>query len=234
MRNTNGADKAKGNVCSKTLEKESPQQLKPEKPAPQRDTSFCFGRNGKVQKDENGKKWFNGVPVPEEQPGDAFLHGKKISKPKIFKYRSERLIADLLQHPVGMPLPAAPNYAVDWDQDFANSLLDTIEINPNDSDEVKNIKRDVIETKKDLVQRIKNGEKFSDVIDETQREANKIASKRNEMLRIYNEIKRDGATPQELKDHLDAANKLLEREGALPLPISRKLLIQLDEKINED
>lgn len=210
--------------------------IRQEEPEPLVETNkvsdFCYGKNGKVQVDEEGTKWFNGAPIYDEQPGDAFLNGEKISKPKIFMYRSERLIADLLRHPPGMPIPAAPNYAIDWDQDFADSLLHHIEILPTDSQEVRQLKRDVIDTKKEIVAMIKDGGSFSEVIAATQKEANKLAGTRNEMLRIYNEMKRDGASAKELKDHLDAANILLERKGSIPLPISRKLLIQLEDDEN--
>lgn len=190
---------------------------------------FCYGKNGKVQKDNDGNKWFNGARVFDEGPGDAFLDGKKIKDPPPFLFRSERMIADLIQHPVGLPTPAAPNYAVDWDDDFAKSLMHQIEIKPTDSDEVKQLKKEVIEAKREIVKIIMAGGTFSDVIQETQKEANRLAGIRTEMQRIYAEMKRDGASPQELKDHLDAANILLSRKGAMPLPISEKLLMELDE-----
>ena len=209
-----------------------PKNINTHKAAPLADAVgevFCYGKNGKVQIDDDGNKWFNGARVYDEGPGDCFLNGEKLNKPPIFRHRSERLIADLLQHPVGMPMPAAPNFAVDWDKDFVESLLDPIEIKSSDTDEVRQLKKDVIETKKEIVERIKAGENFSEIIASTQKEANRIAGIRTEMQRIYAEMKRSGASPQELKDHLDAANILLSRHGSIPLPISRKLLIELGE-----
>lgn len=190
---------------------------------------FCFGKNRKVQIDKDGNKWFNGARVFDEGPGDAFLDGKKINEPPPFLFKSERMIADLIRHPIGMPMPAAPNYAVDWDSDFVQSLMHTIEIKPSDSEEVKQLKRDVIEAKKDIVKIIKSGGTFSDVIMQSQKEANRVAGIRNEMVRIYSEMKKEGASPQELKDHIDAANILLKKEGAIPLPLSHFLEMELEE-----
>lgn len=190
---------------------------------------FCYGKNGKVQKDNDGNKWFNGARVFDEGPGDAFLDGKKIKDPPPFLFRSERMIADLIRHPVGLPMPAAPNYAVNWDDDFVKSLMHHIVIEPTDSEEIKQLKRDVIAAKKEIVKIIRQGGTFSDVIQESQKEANRLAGIRTEMQRIYVEMKKDGASPQELKDHLDAANILLSRKGAIPLPISGKLLLELED-----
>ena len=185
---------------------------------------FCFGKNGKIQVDADGKKWLHGARVYDVQPGDRFdKDGHKLNKPPLFRYKSENLLGGLLSHPVGMPVPAAPNKAAKFDEDFMQSLLDHIEIKETDSPEDRQLKQDVIDAKKEIVQRIKGGETFTSIIEDTQREYNRLANMRDEMRKIYNELKANGASEQELKDHVEAANRLLEKNGVMKLPFGASL-----------
>ena len=185
---------------------------------------FCFGKNGKIQVGADGKKWLHGARVYDVQPGDRFdKDGRKLNKPPLFRYKSENLLGGILSHPAGMPVPAAPNRAAKFDEDFMQSLLDHIEIKDTDSPEDRQLKQDVIDAKKEIVQRIKAGETFTSIIEDTQREYNRLANMRDEMRKIYNELKANGASEQELKDHVEAANKLLEKNGVMKLPFGASL-----------
>ena len=193
---------------------------------------FCFGMNNKVQTDKDGKKWLNGARFYENISGDRFdKYGNKLNKQPIFKHKSENVIAGLLTQPIGMHMAAAPNKAAKLDQDFLQSLFDPTEILDTDSEEDKKLKNDVMAAKKEIVQRIKAGENFNDIIEETRREYNRLANLRDEMRRMYNELKKEGATQEQLDEHIKAANILLERNGVSKLPVGNEVRDRLRKQM---
>jgi len=159
-------------------------------------------------------------------PSGPMRDGKSIAPRRIFTYDSEVAIDTLMNMDVGykslMMLPP------DMDQDFMNSLTDKIEIGPDDTEDEIRRKKQMIETKKELAERVANGEKVSQIAAETLAYYNKIATIRDNLQQEIIEMEKNGATGDELEDVYEAANIMLKEYDALPLhsPKVRKAIIR--------
>lgn len=122
---------------------------------------------------------------------------KKVRHPKpIFKYSSDDLIATAISARPGESMPPLPIDS-SIDKEFAESLLSPIRINDDDSDEVKDIKAKVIETRAYLVNEIKQGGSVYQALMDHQAELARISDSRlmaiQEMQRVRDEMGEDAA-----------------------------------------
>ena len=120
----------------------------------------------------------------------------------------------------------------DWrfDKSLAKSFAEEIEFLPEDTQEERQIKEDVIAAKKELKIAIARGEKASDIMNEARKELLRLYRYRDNLEQEI-KLKRDSGEMSEadVKDYIDAANSLLERNGIKPLkmnPVSTKVLLQ--------
>ena len=116
-----------------------------------------------------------------------------------------------------------------FDEKFAESLLVPIEINEDDTPEKAELKRQVKEARKILVEAVKRGESPRQILTEEAKTLRRLMQTRDNYQRILNEQIENGASDQEINDTVNAANKMLEREGSdakVMLPWKTKLRIK--------
>ena len=182
----------------------------------------------RVTVDENGKKWFMGQPVPEVQPGDVFLHGKKLGTPEYFKNPSENFLAQQILGEVGLPSSAPRELPSGLIRNMKEHLRDPIEISPDDSPEAVQMKKDMIELKAEIAARIDAGEDLETLLDGVRKEIDYFANMREGYLDGLKQLEKSGATDEELADYVNAANKILGENNAtkikMPMSIQRKML----------
>lgn len=119
---------------------------------------------------------------------------------------------------------------------FLKSLEIPIEIDvENDSEELQAQKRDMIEVRNFLKERVDAGEDIVEILNDTYRHNKRIADLRNNLQRELRELEKTAQSVEEVQDYIDAANKMLEREGAgrigLPLALTRYRLSR--QKVNQ-
>lgn len=143
-------------------------------------------------------------------------------KPRVFKHMAENEILRLVSQRGGlMPLPSY--YGVAFEKSFQESLKTEIEIYPTDSEDVQQKKRDMIEIKKELAERVAAGENVCDIMRKTQEEFKQLALYKKDLIKNAKEIvESHDLTEQEINDYTEAANKILKERGAEP--ISSKML----------
>jgi len=112
----------------------------------------------------------------------------KVHPPKpIFDNACDQVIALAIGTKPGEAMPPLPDLN-GIDEDFAKSLLNPIRIKDDDSEEVKELKRNVIEAKKQIRELVKGGKSVMEALQEHQAEMEKIESSRlvaiREMQRI--------------------------------------------------
>ena len=187
--------------------------LPPQKVGETRDGYILLG-SGKLHK-------VNGVITNDLQ------HTK--SKYSIFKHRSENEIARLLFLKPGDNLIGTPNYSALKD-DFLNSLNEKILINPDDTEEIRLIKQNVIEAKANLKAAHDRGEDIAQIMLDARKECQELARyKRLLTQNIFEALADD--PDSDVDSYIEAANKMLEEKGIAPLhlgPISR-VKFQMEE-----
>ena len=150
---------------------------------------------------------------------DGKKHGKTtvIAKPT-FKYGTDQMLADVLFPPEHGQLPPWPEMdAKAIDREFAQSILDPIEILDDDSEDVRIRKEAVRQARSEMIQLVKEGHSVLDVI-RNQREGNEHAHDMQlTVARELHKMRREGASADAIKDYLDKANQLLEQSGIGPV-----------------
>ena len=149
-----------------------------------------------------------------------------------FTHFSERAIAGTVFAKPGAEFVIQPVYDERFNQDFMNSLVDKIEIKDSDSDEVKENKRMMIETKKEIVEICRaEGKKPNEVLNEHAKTMYELGRYKALLREQLNEIRTNpDMSDDDVKDAFAAANKMLEQKGlpkvAVPKLTRRSLQLQ--------
>ena len=197
--------------------KTTPNEPAPDKPrkpritvSPKRDKPSPAIKVATTNVVESGKRYENGVEVVSSTITTnangitverlVLANGKtkkKVRHPKpIFEFSSDDLIATAISV---MPRASMPPLPIDKniDKEFAQSLLSPIRINEDDSDEVKEIKAKVMETRAYLAEEIKRGGSVYQALMDHQIEQNRIADNRlmaiQEMQKVRAEMGEEAA-----------------------------------------
>lgn len=148
---------------------------------------------------------------------DAFLKNKYRPKRKLFKHYSENYICGLMRTPLGMPAVRGrlPN---NFDDDFARSYAEEIKIEQEDTEEDIALKQAMIDFKEEVKELIAKGESVSKIVLEAREEQNKLAEYRKNLMRTISDLRKEGATREELNKAREAANIMLDNKGLKRIP----------------
>ena len=150
--------------------------------------------------------------------------GRKIAKvhpPKpVFDNPADQVIALAVSAKPGESMPPLPNLN-GIDEDFAKSLLSPIKINEDDSDEVKELKAKVIETKAYLVEEIKNGGSVIEALKAHQAEMERIANSRLMAIREMQKLQSEG-DPGMARKFAEKVNESFRARGIPEIPVPKK------------
>ena len=154
---------------------------------------------------------------------------KKFEMPKrpesIFKHHSERTIASFLMVKPGTWIMNPIEFGAKFDADLAAALVEQIELSDDDTDDQRDLKTAVIETKKELAERIKNGEKASEILSEMSRQLYELGQYKSNLEDQVAKIRRDASmSDQDVQDAVNAANQMLKAKGLPPLKMPNMLI----------
>lgn len=134
---------------------------------------------------------------------------------RVFKNRSEKIIASALMIEPGAPMVMKPVYGADFDADFAQHAIDSIDIDESDSEETRNLKKAVADTKNELIARVKAGETPSEIMNAHMESMYELGKYKSQMNQLLTELRNDpGKSDDDIRDFVTAANKLLREKGA--------------------
>ncbi len=159
-------------------------------------------------------------------------------KYEIFDFHCENEIACMLTMEPGETLVGTPVYNGRFTKQFLESLKTPIIIKADDSEYDKELKRNVIQAKKELKDAYDRGEDIEKIMLDTRKEFQDLARYKMELRGMIHEYKKtEGVSEQDVEDYVQAANKMLEGKGIAPLdlgPLSRrKLRMKLLEERNK-
>ena len=138
---------------------------------------------------------------------------------EVFKHPSEDTIAQLLKAKPGETRLLSTDFSDPaFLADFRDSLKEEIVINETDRPREKQIKQAVIETKKEIEQRLAAGEKLGDILSDAAKEINRLAAYRKDIRKmVLDAVKNGNFSEADVRDCVAAANKMLEENGANPI-----------------
>lgn len=150
--------------------------------------------------------------------------GRKIAKvhpPKpVFDNPADQVIALAVSAKPGESMPPLPNLN-GIDEDFAKSLLSPIKINDDDSDQIKELKAKVIETKAYLVEEIKDGGSVVEALKAHQAEMERIADSRLMAIREMQKLQSEG-DPEMAREFAEKVNESFRARGIPEIPVPKK------------
>ena len=149
----------------------------------------------------------------------------------IFKESTDQEIASLmLIRPGTSVVGDGALYYEDFDRDFREALKREIVFDPKDTDEERELKQAVIETRKELKARMDAGEKLSDVMREAHDQMRELGLYHDELQQEVEKIAQDTSkqfTEKDIDELVSAANKMLEDRGSDPLALTGPMVYQM-------
>ena len=151
--------------------------------------------------------------------GPTVLLNKQVRR--IFKGTANNEIFTLITMNPGESRLVTPDYRdPEYIKRFKESLEQPIEIAEDDHEWDKNVKQAVADTKKDLIARMKKGEKLSDILEDTSKELQRLTAYKDSIDKQVSTIVKDAKgrlSEQDVKDLVGAANKMLTEQGINPI-----------------
>jgi hypothetical protein len=148
---------------------------------------------------------------------DFFKNNKHKPKRKLFKHYSENYICGLMRTPLGMPIVRG-RLPKNFDDDFVKSYAEEIKFEPEDTEEDKALKQAMIDFKEEIKDEIANGAPVSKIVLDSREEQNRLAEYRKSLMRVIADLRREGATREELNEAREAANIMLDNNGLKRIP----------------
>lgn len=149
---------------------------------------------------------------------------------KIFDEPADRDIAGVLKtRPGETYIGESTDYFREFPELFKRAIKKPIVINPDDSEEVREMKQAVIDARLELKQRMDAGEDLTKVMQDTREQLRELGLYREEIERQVREIAetKEDLDGRDAKDLLDAANKMLKDRGIEPLRVPAALAYKI-------
>ena len=169
-------------------------------------------------------------------PGHVYKSLRKKSRWHIFDHKSENVIASLLRFTPGKASFGRMRYN-GFTEDFLKSCETPIIVTADDDEYTAKLKREMIQTKIALKERIDAGESLEKILEDTKDEYRKLAQfKRSLERELRDLVSSEARTAKDVEDFEAAANKILEEKGIAPLKFSaitkeRLLNIQKEDEL---
>lgn len=139
----------------------------------------------------------------------------------VFSNIVDRQIAGILQMSPGDHSLVKPDYSdPEFLKQFQESLLHKITIKDDDPEWDKEIKQSVIDVKKELVERMAQGEKLGDILNGAMEEIERLTQYKNDLEKQVRTLiaDKDGEfSESDVKELVAAANKMFEEKGIDPV-----------------
>ena len=150
-----------------------------------------------------------------------------------FSNQADRDIAGMLLIEPGNRLVGHIEFDKSFDDEFRDSLKTPIVIDKeNDTPAQQDLKQLVIETRKELKERMDKGESVAEIMNETRKQLEELGLYREEIKKMVDDVKDQHGeefTEQDEKDLIGAANKMLEERGCKPLELPSVFLEQIKQ-----
>ena len=163
--------------------------------------------------------------------GIRVVKPRKQLRPRRFKYNAEEHIAFFLETEPGAVVFGEIPYGPKFVEDFKASLNEPVAILPDDSEDVRLLKKAVQETKEDLKSRMEAGEDVAKIMQESRAQLIELGRYKSTLEDELKKIAKGGEfNEEEFGKFVNAANKMLEAKGLSPIKSTRMMYKMLELK----
>ena len=174
------------------------------------------------------KLWEKGIRVPKTKP----------APPKRFKYDAEEDIAFFLETEPGETIFGEIPFDHRFIAQLKESFKEPVEIKPEDSEELKQLKKAIQETKEDLQKRMAAGEDIAQLFTDSRHQLIELGNYRRDIINEMMEMaKSDDTSREDFEVYVKAVNAMLEKKGCKPFtptPMTYKMLELSAKKRNQN
>lgn len=174
------------------------------------------------------KLWEKGIRVPKTKP----------APPKRFKYDAEEDIAFFLETEPGETIFGEIPFDHRFIEQLKESFKEPVEIKPDDSEEMVELKKAIQETKEDLQKRMAAGEDIAQLFTDSRHRLMELGSYRRDVINDMMEMAMSEDTSGEDFDvYVQSVNTMLEKKGCKPFtptPMTYKMLELSAKKRNRN
>ena len=162
----------------------------------------------------------NGTVYYSEDPGFAArYHAAMAEQDKLpFKTRAEREIASIIDVEPGQ-FVLETEFSPALEKDFLEHLEDPIVTKDDDDEHTRQLKQFMRDLKPQLKQAMDRGEKLADLLKDYRRELVKANALKENLSRELTKLQREAKSEDEVKDYINAANKMLDDYGIEHFPV---------------
>ena len=163
--------------------------------------------------------------------GIRVVKPRKELRPRRFKYNAEEHIAFFLETEPGAVVFGEIPYGPKFVEDFKASLNEPVAILPDDSEEDRQLKRAVQETKEELRAQMEAGEDIAKIMKDSRRQLIELGRYKSALEDDLKKIARGGEfDEEEFTKFVNAANKMLQDKGLSPIKPTRMMYKMLELK----
>ena len=143
-------------------------------------------------------------------------YGRKNAPPPLYHEPALNILDAIAFKPI---ISVMPNVRIDdrYMKSLQNAMIEGVTIDSDDPEDIKVRKQGMIDLMADLKNRLKNGEDIQKLISDSLADRNRIAQLKQLMHTERANMKRNGASEEEIAEFVKACNKKLEECGATPL-----------------
>ena len=139
------------------------------------------------------------------------------SKYSIFEKRSDNEIAAILMMKPGDTLVGTKRYDKWFTKQFLESLEEPIEISDDDEPWQAELKRSVIEARKELKAAYDNGEDIDEMMAESRQQLQDLSQYKQQIRQLYAQNLQECESDEHLEELQKAVNVMLEEKGCAPI-----------------
>ena len=167
---------------------------------------------------DDGTKWYRGAIVPVEKAGAARRNGKPWGHREYFVASADNILTKMFVNGLVTGPSSAPSVDNDKYYEYLERSLKTeAVIAGEESDDAKDIANQLREVKELLREKIAAGETMKEIMKEAKSDQEKVAAARKNYSDMYREMLKNGASPQDLDELVNAANSILKDHFAAPI-----------------
>lgn len=134
---------------------------------------------------------------------------------RTFNHDSDRMIAHvLLAEPGGIMLGDSESIMRGFNEAFERSLAEEIVIERDDTDEVRELKKAVLDARKELLDLMSKGRTAEEVMVEARNQLLELTLYREDLEKEVLRLAEDGMTQQDYDELIGAANLMLQERGS--------------------
>ena len=168
------------------------------------------------------------------QPAPSYTNNTMATRPRaayaIFPTWPENEIANLMTAEPGRGLVGTPVYGPKFEEEFLKSCETPIIVTDEDSEYQRQLKKDMVQMKIELRQRMSEGESLGRILLDARKELQRLAQiKRDVEAEVKTMMKESAHSEEDVDTFIEAANTMLQGKGISPIkinPITRRALMR--------